>query len=115
MAIGSFLESYDLTGKTVIPFCTSQDNDISVSMDYIRLEKITYDTWESFTYAQKSQKLTKEAWCTFHMDMMKNEKYNVFYLSHGGWSNETTLMGTDKDPHSFKNVIDHAISDILCL
>ena len=36
MAIGSFLESYDLSGKTVIPFCTSQDNDISVSMDYIR-------------------------------------------------------------------------------
>lgn len=36
MAIGSFLESYDLSGKTIIPFCTSQDNDISVSMDYIR-------------------------------------------------------------------------------
>lgn len=36
MAIGSFLESYDLTGKTVIPFCTSTDNGIDVSMDYIR-------------------------------------------------------------------------------
>lgn len=36
MAIGSFLSSYDLAGKTVIPFCTSQDNDIDVSMDYIR-------------------------------------------------------------------------------
>lgn len=36
MAIGSFLESYDLSGKTIIPFCTSQDNDISVSMDYIK-------------------------------------------------------------------------------
>lgn len=36
MAIGSFLESYDLSGKTVIPFCTSQDNDINVSMDYIK-------------------------------------------------------------------------------
>lgn len=36
MAIGSFLESYDLLGKTIIPFCTSQDNDISVSMDYIK-------------------------------------------------------------------------------
>lgn len=36
MAVGSFLESYDLSGKTVIPFCTSQDNDISVSMDYIK-------------------------------------------------------------------------------
>lgn len=36
MAIGTFLESYDLTGKTVVPFCTSQDNDISICMDYIR-------------------------------------------------------------------------------
>ena len=36
MAIGSFLESYDLTGKTVVPFCTSTDNGIDVSMDYIR-------------------------------------------------------------------------------
>lgn len=26
------------------------------------LNKITYDTWESFTYEQHSQKLTKEAW-----------------------------------------------------
>lgn len=23
----------------------------------------------------------------------------------------TTIMGTDKDPHSFKNVMDHAIED----
>lgn len=36
MAIGSFLESYDLEGKTIVPFCTSSDNGIDVSMDYIR-------------------------------------------------------------------------------
>lgn len=36
MAIGSFLESYDLGGKTIVPFCTSADNGIDVSMDYIR-------------------------------------------------------------------------------
>lgn len=193
MAIGSFLESYDLSGKTIIPFCTSQDNDISVSMDYIKavasganvldgyrihaadvddvkewlqrigvlnenntkdlnaegnskmetensdkrygsgivpdeleyipdgyeapadqqgnLQKITYNTWESFTYDQKSQKLTKEAWVYVPYGYDENKKYNVFYLSHGGWSNETTIMGTDKDPHSFKNVLDHAIED----
>lgn len=35
MAIGTFLESYDLTGKTIVPFCTSSDNGIDVSMDYI--------------------------------------------------------------------------------
>ena len=188
MAIGSFLESYDLSGKTIIPFCTSQDNDISVSMDYIKavasganvldgyrihaadvddvkewlqrigvlnenntkdlnaegnskmetensdkrygsgivpdeleyipdgyeapadqqgnLQKITYNTWESFTYDQKSQKLTKEAWVYVPYGYDENKKYNVFYLSHGGWSNETTIMGTDKDPHSFKNVLE---------
>ena len=75
------------------------------------LQKITYDTWESFTYDQKSQKLTKEAWVYVPYGYDENEKYNVFYLSHGGWSNETTIMGTDKDPHSFKNVMDHAIED----
>lgn len=36
MAVGTFLESYDLNGKTVVPFCTSTDNGIDVSMDYIR-------------------------------------------------------------------------------
>lgn len=36
MAVGTFLESYDLSEKTVVPFCTSQDNGIGVSMDYIR-------------------------------------------------------------------------------
>lgn len=35
MVIGTFLEHYDLSGKTVIPFCTAQDNGIGVSMDYI--------------------------------------------------------------------------------
>lgn len=38
MEIGSFLESYDLSGKKVVPFCTSQDNGIDVCMDYIRKE-----------------------------------------------------------------------------
>ncbi len=36
MAVGSFLEHYNLTGKTVVPFCTAQDNGIDVSMEYIR-------------------------------------------------------------------------------
>lgn len=75
------------------------------------LQKITYNTWESFTYDQKSQKLTKGAWVYIPYGYDENEKYNVFYLSHGGWSNETTIMGTDKNPHSFKNVMDHAIED----
>lgn len=75
------------------------------------LEKLTYDTWESFTYEQHSQKLTKEAWVYLPYGYTPEQKYNVMYLSHGGWSNETTIMGTDINPSPFKNVIDHAIED----
>ncbi|WP_094606179.1 hypothetical protein SPSIL_040200 [Sporomusa silvacetica DSM 10669] len=35
MAIYSFMEAYDLSGKTVIPFCTSYSNDIAKSMPAI--------------------------------------------------------------------------------
>lgn len=75
------------------------------------LNKLTYDTWESFSYEQKSNKITKEAWVYLPYGYTDEEEYNVFYVSHGGWSNETTLMGTDDNPKSFKNVIDNAIQD----
>ena len=75
------------------------------------LNKLTYDTWESFSYEQKSNKITKEAWVYLPYGYTDEEEYNVFYLSHGGWSNETTLMGTDDNPKSFKNVIDNEIQD----
>ena len=75
------------------------------------LNKLTYDTWESFSYEQKSNKITKGAWVYLPYGYTDEEEYNVFYLSHGGWSNETTLMGTDDNPKSFKNVIDNAIQD----
>lgn len=75
------------------------------------LNKLTYDTWESFSYEQKSNKITKEAWVYLPYGYTDEEEYNVFYLSHGGWSNETTLMGTDDNLKSFKNVIDNAIQD----
>ncbi|MGN0266331.1 MAG: flavodoxin [Lachnospiraceae bacterium] len=48
MAVGSFLESYDLTGKTIVPFCTSADNDIDVSMDYIRKISAGADVLEGY-------------------------------------------------------------------
>ena len=75
------------------------------------LNKLTYDTWESFSYEQKSNKITKEAWVYLPYGYTDEEEYNVFYLSHGGWSNETTLKATDDNPKSFKNVIDNAIQD----
>lgn len=75
------------------------------------LNKLTYETWESFTYENHTQKLTKESWVYLPYGYDENERYNIFYISHGGWSNETTLMGTDQNPTYFKNVIDHAIED----
>jgi len=36
MAIHTFLESYDLSGKTVIPFCTSGGSDVAESMPAIK-------------------------------------------------------------------------------
>ena len=75
------------------------------------LEKLTYQTWESFSYEDRTQELTKEAWVYLPYGYSEEQEYNVFYLSHGGWSNETTIMGTDEDPHTFKYVIDHAIQD----
>ena len=75
------------------------------------LEKLTYQTWESFSYEDRTQELTKEAWVYLPYGYSEEQKYNVCYLSHGGWSNETTIMGTDEEPHTFKYVIDHAIQD----
>lgn len=75
------------------------------------LEKLTYQTWESFSYEEQTQKLTKEAWVYLPYGYGEEQKYNVFYLSHGGWSNETTIMGTDRNPRDFKNVIDNAIEN----
>ena len=75
------------------------------------LNKLTYQTWESFSYDEHSQALTKEAWVYLPYGYSGDQQYNIFYLSHGGWSNETTIMGTAEDPNSFKNVIDHAIED----
>ena len=60
---------------------------------------------------KNTQPLTKDAWVYLPYGYSEETQYNVFYLSHGGWSNETTIMGTDENPSSFKYVIDHAIED----
>ena len=75
------------------------------------LEKLTYETWESFTYEEHSQALTKEAWVYLPYGYTEDRQYNIFYLSHGGWSNETTIMGTAESPAEFKHIIDHSIED----
>ena len=75
------------------------------------LEKLEYQTWESLSYEEHSQKLTKTAWVYLPYGYSENQQYNILYLSHGGWSNETTTMGTPDNPHPFKHIVDHAIED----
>jgi len=75
------------------------------------LERLDYQTYESFTYAEKSQPLQKTAWVYVPYGYSPDSRYDILYLSHGGWSNETTIMGAPDDPHDFKHIVDHAIED----
>lgn len=75
------------------------------------LEELYYDTYESMTYPEKKQKLNKRAIVYLPYDYSHENSYNVFYLMHGGWSNETTCLGTPDDLSAFKNVIDNAIEN----
>lgn len=76
-----------------------------------RLVQLKYDTWESFSYEEHTQRLTKTAWVYLPYGYDPNERYNVFYYMHGGWGNETTTLGTSDMPSDFKHAIDHAIQD----
>lgn len=75
------------------------------------LEELYYDTYESMTYDEKSQILNKRAIVYLPYGYSNDEKYDIFYLMHGGWSNETTTLGTPTNPAAFKNVIDNAIQN----
>lgn len=108
---GTDSETYNLSGVVPDELEYIPDGYDTSASEQGTLVKLTYDTWESFTYEEHTQKLTKDAWVYLPYGYSDKEKYNVFYLSHGGWSNETSLMGTDTDPHTFKHVIDHAIQD----
>ena len=75
------------------------------------LERLDYQTWESLSYEDHTQRLTKTAWVYLPYGYSESTQYNVLYLSHGGWSNETTTMGTPDSPHDFKHIMDHAMED----
>lgn len=75
------------------------------------LERLDYQTYDSFNYGVEGHELSKTAWVYVPYGYDPQLKYDVLYLSHGGWSDETTLMGTDTSSTWFKNVVDHAIED----
>jgi hypothetical protein len=74
------------------------------------LMDLYYDTYESFSYTEKSKPLKKHAVIYLPYGYSKDQKYDVFYLMHGGWGDENMTLGTPKSPSSFKNTIDHAIA-----
>lgn len=73
--------------------------------------RLDYDTWESFSYESKTYPLRKTAWVYLPYGYSEDVQYNIMYFMHGGWSNETTQMGTDERPSYMKHVVDHAIAD----
>lgn len=75
------------------------------------LTEIEYDTYESMSYEDQEQVLRKCAIVYLPYGYTEEEPYPVFYLMHGGWSNETTYLGTPDEPNEFKNVLDHGIAD----
>lgn len=76
-----------------------------------KLRDLYYDTYESFSYESKMQTIEKHAVVYLPYDYDETKKYNVFYLMHGGWSNENSTLGTPSSPSGFKNVIDNAIGN----
>lgn len=84
---------------------------LNVAQDQGTLADLNYTTYESFSYDEKSQELQKHAVVYLPYGYNEQEKYNVFYLMHGGWSNETTTLGTPENPSAMKNVLDNAILD----
>jgi len=74
------------------------------------LVELEYTTYESMSYEQKTDELSKRAIVYLPYGYDEATKYNVFYLMHGGWGNETSTLGTPGGPADFKNVIDNAIA-----
>ena len=62
------------------------------------LTDLYYDTFESFSYTEKSKPLQKHAVVYLPYGYSKDQKYDVFYLMHGGWGDENMTLGTPNSP-----------------
>jgi len=74
------------------------------------LTDLYYDTYESFSYTERTNRLRKHAVVYLPHGYTPTGLYDVFYLMHGGWGDENSTLGTPSRPSAFKNVIDHAIA-----
>lgn len=89
-----------------IPVAYQQPSDHSGT-----LVKLDYTTYESLSYESHEKTLQKSAYVYLPYQYNPSQQYNIFYLMHGGWSNETTVLGTPEKPTELKYAIDHAIED----
>jgi S-formylglutathione hydrolase FrmB len=76
-----------------------------------KLVNLKYQTKEASHYFKGGKKISKRAIVYLPPNYDEQNRYNVFYLMHGGWSDETTYLGTPEQPSEFKNVLDHAINE----
>ena len=75
------------------------------------LVELEYDTYESMTYEEQETVLRKRAIVYLPYGYTEDTQYNVLYLMHGGWSDETTYLGTPEHPNVFKNILDNGIAE----
>ena len=103
------------TDETVNRFPVSltpiPDSYLSEAQQQGVLQDLYYDTYESFSYEEKSQKLRKHAVVYLPYGYDESKKYPVFYLMHGGWSNEYAYLGSPDEPQRMKHILDHGIAD----
>ena len=106
-----------MSGQTITNAVLPEELE-TISRDYYSesdqpgtLTEFEYDTYESMTYDQEDTVLHKRAIVYLPYGYSEDTEYNVFYLMHGGWSDETTYLGTPDHPNAFKNVLDNAMAD----
>ena len=104
--------------STTITNATLPEELAAIPQDYLSesdqpgtLVELEYDTYESMTYSEKDLVIHKRAIVYLPYGYSEDIEYNVFYLMHGGWSDETTYLGTPDYPSEFKNVLDNAMAD----
>lgn len=87
-----------------------------------RIEEVWYDTWDSLNYDKKETKLHKRALVYLPYAYEESKAYEIFYLMHGAWRTEETLLRGvpgpalppwvhEQPPKYFKNVLDHAMDE----
>ena len=83
-----------------------------------RIETFEYETYDAFSYRSKGRRIRKKALVYLPYGYDDKQKYNVFYLMHGGGGNERTYLGKHRsfpkqpyESYHFPDIIDHAIED----